>query len=170
MRLLVPHLVVVGLPVVWEDDVALLRARGILNGVAASDAFSVLNHVMLGGRVLHRDQALSGRDLRLIEKLRRGLIVILVLKSLEELLRRVFGPLYFLHFLPNVFNVEVHDIILGLKVEAAGVAHLLPVSRHHLRRRPLWDFVRLSRWVLRKSHRGGLFYAVVLRGYRIDLA
>jgi len=57
--LAVLHLVVVCLTLIWQYYVALLRARGILYSIAASDALPVLNHVMLGRRILHVNQASS---------------------------------------------------------------------------------------------------------------
>jgi hypothetical protein len=58
--LAVLHLIVVCLSLIWQYNVALLRARGILDCIAPSDALPVLNHVMLGRRILHVNQA-SGR-------------------------------------------------------------------------------------------------------------
>jgi hypothetical protein len=58
--LAVLHLVVVCLTLIWQDDVALLRAGGILDSIASSDTLPVLNHMMLGRCILHVNQS-SGR-------------------------------------------------------------------------------------------------------------
>ena len=58
--LAVLHLVIVCLSLIRQYYVALLRAGGILDSISPSDALSVLNHVMLGRRILHVNQA-SGR-------------------------------------------------------------------------------------------------------------
>lgn len=53
VSVLVLVLVVVGLALIWQNYIGLLRAGGVLDGVAPSDALAILNHMVLGGGVLH---------------------------------------------------------------------------------------------------------------------
>lgn len=111
--------VVSRLTLVWEDYIRFFRACGVLDGIATSDTFAVLDHVVFGGRVLHAYQALCWRYLLLIVEHRVWLIVVLILESLEEFMCSFLGATYLLHLLPNLFNVEVHNLFFVLAVHLA---------------------------------------------------
>lgn len=144
----VPHLIVVGLPFVWKNDVALLWASSVLDGITAGDTFPILNHMMLGSRILHMNEPTCGRNLLCVEKFRLGLIVVFLLESVEKVMCGVLGSLNLLHLLPNVFNIQIHNFVLVLHIEPrACIALLLHVSR--------WESVSAF---LRATTSDGIFF------------
>jgi hypothetical protein len=118
MSFVIAHLLIVGLAIGRKNDIALFWAGCVLDVIAAGNALSVFNHMMLGRRILHVNQTPSWRDLLGVEELGLGLIIILLLEGVEKVVCRVLGSLDFLHLLPDLFNVQVHDLVLILHIEA----------------------------------------------------
>ena len=118
--LAVSHFIVVCLTVGRENHIAFLWAGSILNGVPASDSLPIFDDMMLGCSVLHMDQTSCGGDLLGIEELRLRLIIVLFLKSVEEIMSCILWTLDFFHFFPDLFNVKIHDLVLIFDVKACA--------------------------------------------------
>lgn len=67
---------------------------------------------MLGGRILHGDQPLGGRDLLCVKKDWVSLVVVLILEGLEKFMGGFLGAADLFHLLPDLFDVQIHDISL----------------------------------------------------------
>jgi hypothetical protein len=104
VSLTVLNLVIISLTSFWLDHIWLFWASCVLNGISSSNTLPVLNHMMLGGCILHVDEAFSGRCLSLVKHL-WCLILELVLESGIELVCCILWAFDFLHFFPNLFNV-----------------------------------------------------------------
>jgi hypothetical protein len=108
-------LVVISAALVRNDDIRLLGAGRVLQSIAAGEALSALDHVVLGSGVLHLDQPTSGGELIRIIVARSTIFVeVLILEGLKKILRCLFRAANLFHLLPNLFNVEVHDVFLML--------------------------------------------------------
>jgi hypothetical protein len=147
MGLVVLDFFIVCLTSIWQDHIWLLRASCVLDSIPTSDPLSIFYNMMFGGSVLHINQTSSGRNLSLIEHLRR-LVLILVLERIKQLVCCILGSLDLFHFFPDLLDVQVHHIILVLQVYAVNRAlsclvGMRSVTLAGLNRYDWWSLIKL---------------------------
>jgi len=111
--------IIVSLALVRQNDVALLGASRILNGISRSYPLLVLDHMMFRRGILHLDQApCRGFTIAI---LRIWLIIIFVFKGLKQFIRCLSWPSNFLHFFPDILNFQVHNVLFRIHVHITDV-------------------------------------------------
>lgn len=128
MSVLIIELVIVGLSLMWEDHIWLLRAGCILDRISPSNPLPVLNNVVLCCSILHMNEP-SGWRLNALIVVLRGFhgVRVLILESLEESIRCLLWATDFFHLLPYVFNVKVHHIFFWLQINACCTSVCLSI-------------------------------------------
>lgn len=116
--LILSILIVFNYSLIWLHHEALLWTSSVLELVLTvlTHSFSVLDLVVLGRRILHRDQSTSWWTLCLVKKICSLLIIKLILELLEKILGGLFGSLQLFHFLPYIFNGEVQELLPSFRL------------------------------------------------------